>query len=68
MVPYPVCDVSQTQELQYLLLSMAQASYSLELECAAVASSSSHNERQELYRIRQKASAKMRALLNYIYQ
>ncbi|XP_043206279.1 protein MMS22-like [Amphibalanus amphitrite] len=60
--------LNESQELEHLLLSMAQASYTLEVECAAVACYNSRNERQEFYSIRQKATNKMRALINYIDQ
>ena len=55
---------SQPPELELLLLSMAQAAYTLELECAAVATS--RNDRHEFYSIRQRATKRMRALSDYI--
>ena len=54
----------QPQELEFLLLSMAQAASALEIECAAVATSG--NDRQEFYSIRQRATKRMGVLSDYI--
>ena len=45
---------------------MAQDSYTLELECAAVFTSDTHSDRREFYNIRRRATKRIRALSNYL--